>query len=182
MRKTVIGYLCSIKHTRRVLHSQWLVLAREGRSGGTGHQGHRGLGGALGLPSELGGLLQKDPVCLARVGPSTPQPLRGPGPQLQLEGVELQALPQVMQLHHWLLHSPHRWLLRAQVPPGAPSPPGCPTQGTSSHQHCQDTHDGCPHQDVSVVEKEADPCKRRAMASSCFAPVAPTVLTKSPTS
>jgi len=143
--------------------------------------GPQGVWGRPWSPSELGGLLQEDLVRLTTVGPGTPQPLRGPGPQLQLKGVKAQALPQVMQLHCWLLHSPHRWLLGARVPPGVPSPPGCPAQGTGSHQHCQACHDGCPHQDVSMAEEETHPCKKRAMASSCL-PQWPPLCSKSLTS
>lgn len=119
-----------------------------------------------GAPSEWGRLLWELLSCLARGGTDIPEPLGGPGPQLQLEGVELQALPQAVQLQGWLLHSPHRCLLGPWAPPGGPSPQGGDTEATEGHQQHQAGHQGCPHQHVSVAEEGADPCKRKATGSS----------------
>lgn len=117
-----------------------------------------------GTPSKLGKLLWADLPCLAMGGTDTPEPLRGPGPQLQLEGVELQALPQAVQLHGRLLHRPHRLLLllKAWAPPaGGPPAHHSDTQDTEGHQQHQAGQEGRPHQQVGVPEEGADPCKRK---------------------
>lgn len=82
-------YLWSIQHAGRVCTASGVCQLGKG---GSTVQVSRATEGLREPPSELGALPHKDPLYLAGVGPSPPQPLRGPGPQLQLEGVEAQAL------------------------------------------------------------------------------------------